>query len=312
MTRWRVLIGSRSFGREFPEHLELLRAAGCEVIPNSAGRAYRAAELLHALVGIDAIVTGTDELTGEVIDAADSLRVIAKHGVGVDTIDLDAAYARGIVVVATPDAVTDSVADLTMGLLLSLARHVVAGDRDVRGGGWTRMTGIELRGRMLGLVGFGRIGRAVATRARAFGMQVVACDPYTDPAASEVELVELDELLTLCDVLSLHAGLPSGRLALLGASELARMKPGALLVNTARGALVDEVALANALRRGPLAGAALDVFAVEPPAGSPLLSLPNVVLTPHLGGQSRDALRRMGEETARKCIAALRGEAVPA
>jgi len=312
VSRWRVLIGSRSFGREFPEHLELLRAAGCEVVPNTTGRAYRAAELPDALAGVDAIVTGTDELTADVIEAAESLRVIAKHGVGLDTVDLDAARARGIVVVATPDAVTDSVADLTMGLLLCLARQIVAGDRDVRAGGWTRTTGIELRGRLLGLVGLGRIGRSVAERARSFGLGVAASDPYADPASSAVDLVELDELLRRSDVVSMHAGLPAGAPPLLGARELALMKPGALLVNTARGALVDEAALADALRAGPLAGAALDVFAAEPPAGSPLLSLPNVVLTPHSGGQTRDALRRMGEETARNCIAALRGEGVPA
>lgn len=312
MTRWRVLIGSRSFGREFPEHLELLRVAGCEVIPNSFGRAYRAAELHDALVGVDAIVTGTDELTAEVIEATDSLRVIAKHGVGLDSIDLAAARARGIVVVATPDAVTDSVADLTIGLLLSLVRNIVAGDRDVRAGRWARTTGVELRGRLLGLVGLGRIGRAVAVRASAFGMEVVACDPYAELSSSPVRLVELDELLGLADVVSLHAGLPAGAPPLLGPQELACMKRGAVLVNTARGALVDESALADALATGRLAGAALDVFAIEPPLGSPLLGLPNLVLTPHLGGQTREALRRMGEETARNCIAALRGEAVPA
>lgn len=310
--RWSVLIGSRSFGREFPEHLELLRAAGCDIVPNTTGRAYRATELLDALVGIDAIVTGTDELTAAVIEGAESLRVIAKHGVGLDTVDLEAARGRGVIVVATPDAVTDSVADLTMGLLLTLARQIVVGDRDVRAGGWTRTTGTELRGRLLGLVGFGRIGRAVAKRARSFGMEVTASDPYADQAASAVDLVELDELLRLSDVVSLHAGLPLGAPPLLGAREFARMKPGALLVNTARGALVDEAALAQTLRVGQLAGAALDVFTEEPPTGSPLLSLANVVVTPHLGGQTHDALRRMGEETARNCVAALRGEAVTA
>jgi D-3-phosphoglycerate dehydrogenase len=312
VTAWRVLIGSRSFGREFPEHLALLRDGGCEVIPNGLGRAYRAAELTRALRGVDAIVTGTDELTADVIAGADTLRVIAKHGVGLDSIDLDAARAKGIVVVSTPDAVTDSVADLTLALLLALARKLPRADADVRGGGWTRLTGIELRGRVLGLVGIGRIGRGVAARAACVGMELLACDPYADPAAVDIELVPLDRLLETADVVSLHAGLPAGSPPLIGRRELALMRPTALLVNTARGALVDEAALAEALRAGRLGGAALDVFASEPPRDSPLVTLENVVLSPHLGAQTRDALRRMGEQTANNCLAALRRKAVPA
>lgn len=311
MSGWRVLVGSRSFGREFPEHLELLRQAGCEVLPNALGRAYRATELIEALAGVDAIVTGTDELTAEVIDSADSLRVIAKHGVGLDSVDLDAARSRGIAVIATPDAVTDSVADLTLALLLALARRVPSGDADVRAARWTRSTGLELRGRTLGLVGLGRIGRAVGTRADAFGMKLLAHDPYAEVASPEIELVPLDELLERSDVVSLHAGRPAGSPPLLGRDELARMRPNALLVNTARGGLVDEDALAEALRESRLAGAGLDVFTSEPPTGSPLLGLDNVVLTPHLGAQTRAALERMGEQTARNCLAGLRGVAVP-
>jgi phosphoglycerate dehydrogenase-like enzyme len=304
---WRVLVGSKSFGRVYPEHLARLEAAGCEVVPNAHGRPYTAAELAAALPGVHAIVTGTDELIGDVIRDADSLVTIAKHGVGLDTVDLAAAAERGIVVTYAPAAVHDSVADLAIALLLALARRLPAADASVRAGRWEPFPGTELRGKLLGLVGFGRVARGVARRARAFGMEVVAHDPFVEPADG-VDLLPLHDLLGRADALSLHAASSPGAPPLLGRDELAAMMPGALLVNTARGGLVDEDALAEALREGRLGGAALDVFRPEPPRESPLLRLPNVVLTPHVGGQTREALRRMGELTVENCLAALRGD----
>jgi D-3-phosphoglycerate dehydrogenase len=304
---WRVLIGSKSFGRVHPEHLARLEEAGCEVLPNAHGRPYTAAELAEALRGVHAIVTGTDELTAQVIRGADSLVTIAKHGVGLDNVDLAAAAERGVVVSYAPAEVEDSVADLAFALLLALARRIPAADASVRAGRWEPFPGTELRGKTLGVVGYGRIGRGVAARGRAFGMEVLAHDPYVDPAAADAALLPLAQLLARADVISLHAASSAGAAPLLGAAELAAMKPGALLVNTARGGLVDEDALADALRSGRLGGAALDVFRTEPPAGSPLLGLPNVVLTPHVAGQTREALRRMGDVTVENCLAALRG-----
>lgn len=280
------------------------------MIPNTLGRAYRAGELVEVLRDVDAIITGTDELTGEVIRSSGSLRAILKHGVGLDNVDLEAADERGIVVAATPGAMDDSVADHTIALLLALVRRVVPAHASVAAGEWRRFDGFDLRGRTLGLVGFGRIARAVCVRARAFGMEVVAHDPFAEPAFG-VELVPLSGLLRRAEVVSLHAALPSGSVPLLGRQELRLMKPGAILVNTARGSLVDEDALVQALREGRLSGAALDVFTREPPFGSPLTELENVVLTPHLGGQTVDALRRMGEMTVANCLAALRGVAAP-
>lgn len=307
---WRVLVGSKSFGRVYPEHLARLEEAGCEVLPNAHGRPYTAAELHEALGGVHAIVTGTDELTGEVIRAADSLLTIAKHGVGLDNVDLAAAAERGVVVTYAPADVHDSVADLALALLLALARRIPQADASVRAGRWEPFPGSELRGRVLGLIGFGRIGRGVAARARVFGMDVVAHDPFVDPeaaAAEGVALLSLDDLLARADAVSLHAASTPGAPPLLGRGELAAMKPHALLVNTARGGLVDEDALADALRARRLGGAALDVFRAEPPRGSPLLALDDVVLTPHVAGQTREALRRMGELTVENCLAALRG-----
>ncbi len=310
--KWRVLIGSRSFGQAFPEHLQQLEAAGCEVIPNGVGgRAYRAAELMEALQGVDGIITGTDELTAAVINAADRLKTIAKHGVGLETIDLEAARKRGIVVSAPPGTNHDSVADLTLALLLALARGVVKSHNDVARGGWKAFYGIELMGKTLGIAGLGRIGKAVAVRAQAFGMRIIAFDPYPDKLwASEhdVTLVTLEELLAQADVVTLHAAAEMTTGPLIGAAQLAAMKPTALLINTARGALVDETALATALRDRHIAGAGLDAFVDEPPLGSPLLALDNVVLTAHLGGRTVDAQRKQGEMCLENLLRALRGE----
>jgi phosphoglycerate dehydrogenase-like enzyme len=309
VSAWRVLIGSRSFGQSFPEHLRALEDAGCKVVPNAHGRAYTAAELLETLPSMDAIVTGTDAVTAEVIAASPRLKTIAKHGVGLDTVDVQAARAAGVTVTTTPGTMHHSVADLALALLLALARDVVPLHASVTAGAWAPSTGIELHDRTLGLVGLGRIGREVALRALAFGMTVRACDPYADlawAAAHGVTVVELDELLSSCDAISLHA--PGGERPLLGAEELARLRPGTLVINTARGSLIDEAALAAAIRSGRVGGAGLDVFADEPPNGSPLLGLPGVVTTPHVGGRTREAQRRMGELCLRNCLAGLRGE----
>ena len=310
-TRWRVLIGSRSFGQVFHEHLTQLEAAGCEVIPNGVGRAYHGSELKEALQGIDAIITGTDELTAEVIQGAGSLKTIVKPGVGLETIDLEAARSRGIVVSATPGAVHDSVADLTLALLLALARKVVTAHQSLKSGSWKAFFGMELRDKVLGIVGLGRIGKGVCVRAQAFGMQVIAFDPYPDKEFAithGVTLVSFDELLAAADVISLHAAAEQVEGPLIGEAELKRMKPGAFLINTARGQLTDEAALAEALRQGQIGGAGLDAFVNEPPTGSPLLTLDNVVLTPHLGGRTLDCQRRMGEMAIENCLRALRGE----
>jgi phosphoglycerate dehydrogenase-like enzyme len=308
---WRVLIGSKSFGKAFPGHFERLREAGCEVVPNGAGRAYRAAELPEALKGIHAIVTGTDELTAEVIAGADMLKTIAKHGVGLDNIDLPAARARGVVVSAAFGAVHDSVADLTLALLLAVARGIVPAHASTKAGLWKGFMGVELREKTLGIVGLGRIGKEVSLRALGFGMKVVAHDPKPDAvfaAVHGIRFLTLPELLATADIVSLHAGLEQAARPMLGEQEIASMKDGAILVNTGRGHLVDESALARALSQGKLAGAGLDVFHDEPPKGSPLLALENVVLAPHMAGDTREARRRMGEITVENILRVKRGE----
>ncbi|MBL8958403.1 MAG: phosphoglycerate dehydrogenase, partial [Gemmatimonadetes bacterium] len=243
---------------------------------------------------------------------ADRLKAIGRAGVGVDTIDVDAASARGIPVLTAPAGNTIAAAELTMALLLAVARKVPAADRSMKAGEWDRKSfnGIELYGKTLGLVGAGRIGGQVAKRARAFGMQVMVYDPYLTPERAmelDVRLAPLTEVIAQADVLSVHVPLTEATANLIGASQLASMKKGALLLNVARGGVVNEQALLDALTSGHLAGAALDVYEQEPLGkDSPLRSLPNVVMTPHLGASTAEAQQNVAIEIAeavRNCLA---------
>jgi D-3-phosphoglycerate dehydrogenase len=238
------------------------------------------------------------------------LRIVVRAGTGLDNVDLAAAAARGIRVLNTPAANRVSVAELVFALLLEFERHAGEAAGALRAGRWekTRFAGRELAGRTLGLVGFGRIGREVAVRARAFDMSVIAHDPLLDPWPAGFEWVaarELDPLLAESDVVSLHVPLEPATRGRIGARELALMKPDALLVNAARGGVVDETALLEALRRGQPRGALLDVFATEPATGNPLLELPNVLATPHLGASTAEAQSRAGGEAARVLLEAI-------
>ena len=263
----------------------------------------------------------TDAVDREVIAAGGDLRVIANVGVGYDNIDVAAARARGIVVTNTPDVLTGAVAEFTWGLILAVARRIAEGDRLVRAGGWSGwaldfMLGMELRGKRLGIVGPGRIGRAVAERAAAFGMEAVAAG--SGPAAGRADLasggppgmrrVALDELLVTSDVVSLHVPLNAATRHLIDRRALARMKRTAFLINAARGPVVDEAALAWALRERLIAGAALDVYEREPAVERELLALEQVVLAPHLGSATRDTRTAMAELAAANAAAVLGGQ----
>ena len=269
-------------------------------------------ELALALSDADALlVRSATHVTREALAGARRLKVIGRAGVGVDTIDVDAATERGIAVLTAPSGNTVAAAELTLALLLSLVRRVPAADRSMRAGEWDRksFTGIELRGKVLGLVGAGRIGSEVARRARAFGMSVIAYDPYLSAEVAqslEIELSALDDVLARADVVSIHVPLTDATAGLIGEAQLARLKPSALLVNAARGGIVDEEALVRVLRERRLAGAALDVYAEEPlPADHPLRALENVVLTPHLGASTAEAQQSVAVEIAEAVRAAL-------
>ena len=251
------------------------------------------------------IVRSAARITARVLAAADRLEVVGRAGIGVDNIDVARATERGVVVLNTPDANATTTAELSIAHLLSLSRNLPRADRSVREGRWERgaLEGVEVAGKVLGIVGFGTIGRLVAARARGLRMSLLVHDPFVTAEVIEAaggEPADLDHLLAQADYVTLHCPVTSQTRGLLGAAQLAAMKPGARLINCARGALVDEEALAAVLRSGHLAGAALDVFANEPPTGSPLLELPNVVFTPHLGASTREAQVAVGVEIARQ------------
>jgi len=273
-------------------------------------------ELRSLLSGFDAvIVRSRTRVPAGSLDDAGHLRVIARAGVGVDNIDVEAATRRGILVLNTPESSTIAAAEHTFAMMLALARHVPSAAQAVARGEWARerFLGTELTGKTLGVVGLGKIGSEVARRALAFGMRVVASDPYVSEERARrlgVELAPWPDILDLADVVTLHVPLGRDTRALVGPDELARMKPGAFLINCARGGLVDEPALLAALERGQLGGAALDVLAKEPPGDNPLLRHPRVVATPHLGGSTVEAQRSIAVEVADQVLAALRGEPV--
>lgn len=312
-THFNVLVASRSFGKNRAEVLDQMSTAGCMVIPNDLDRALSEDELIARIGEADALISGTEPVTARVLAAAPRLKVIAKHGVGYENIDLDAARARGIpVAVVGGDAIADSVADMTIALLLASARQIPQGNASVKAGVWKRFVGPELRGKTLGIVGLGQIGRAVCRRAKAFGMRVVAYEVNQDKtfaASWNVEFLPLDEMLAQADFVSLHVPVTPETRNLIGAAQLARMKPTAHLINTARGALVDEGALYEVLARGTIAGAATDVFAIEPGGDSPLVSLENFIAMPHSAGQTPEGLRRLDEITTENVLRVLRGEA---
>jgi D-3-phosphoglycerate dehydrogenase len=265
-------------------------------------------QLLPLVADADAwVVRSATKVTRRLIEAAPRLRWVGRAGAGLDTIDVAAAKERGIEVMNVPGANSIAVAELVFGLLLSLFRRLPEADASLRRGEWlkSKLMGRELRGKTIGIVGMGKIGRAVAQRAAAFEMRCLGHDPIV-PAdairAAGAEPVSLEELLAASDVVSLHVPVTAETKKMMNAARIASMKRGAVLVNAARGDLVDEGALMEALQSGHLAGAALDVFSAEPPGSIPLLTLPNVVASPHIGASTREAQEACGDEIARMLL----------
>lgn len=260
-----------------------------------------------------AIIVRYGGVSAGVMDASPALRVISKHGTGIDTIDSQAALQRGIAVKAAVGANAPAVAEHTWALIMACAKNVVGLDRRMREGHWDKSThkSLELQGRTLGLVGFGAIGRRVAAVAAALGMPVLAYDPYAKEAAAGVQLVDLDTLYARSDVVSLHCPLTAENKHMINAQSLARMKDGTILVNTARGGLIDEAALIAALNSGKLRAAGLDSFEKEPfAAPHPLQDIGNAILSPHIGGVTSDAYIAMGTGAARNVLAVLNEQAI--
>lgn len=308
----RILVTPTSFGKHDPSLCAELESQVGEVIYNTSGKPLSSAELARLLPGMDACIAGLDSFDRAAIAAADRLKVIARYGVGLDRVDLQAAKEKGIVVTYTPGANSVSVAELTIGLMLSLARHIPAAAQAAARGEWPRYIGVTLAGKTIGLIGLGSIGRQVAQRLSGFECHILAYDvqPEAEFAQKQgVIFTSLEELLAQSDFVSLHLPLLPETHQMVDAAFIAKMKPGAYLINTARGELIDEDALLEALKSGRLRGAALDCFQVEPPgADHPLLKMPQVIATPHMGAHSDGATNAMGRMALQDCLAVLRGE----
>jgi D-3-phosphoglycerate dehydrogenase len=311
----RVLASARNVAMVLDEYRPTLAEAGLEVVfPDVAGITLGEADLLRLLPGCVAAVAMPDDYNARVIEACvPDLKLIARSGVGYDSIDVAAAKRHGVWVTTTVGSNHDAVADFTLGLILDLTRHITQIAGEVRAGTWRRVAGVELRGKTLGIVGTGRIGREVAARARPFGMRIVAHDLYPNAAWAAdtgASYLPLDQLLAESDVITLHAPSTSETHHLLNATRLAACKRGVFVVNTARGELVDESALLAALESGQVAGAALDVFAAEPPGAAqrPLLAHPNLIPTGHCAGAAVEAQRRAAEMALEEVLRVVRGE----
>jgi len=272
-------------------------------------------EIIALSQDADGILNCYAKMTARVIENLQRCKVIARYGIGVDNVDVVAATRAKILVTNVPDYCIDEVSDHALALLMALARRIVAADRDVKGGSWDVVAhgGIRrLRGQTLGLIGFGKIAMAVSAKAQALGLRVLAHDPYLDAgliASHGVQAVDLDTLLASSDAISVHVPLSPDTRNLIGQPELARMKPTAFVINTSRGRIVDEQALAVALKEGKLGGAALDVLSVEPPPPDhPLRQAPNIILSPHLAFYSRESVIELQTKAAEEVARALRGE----
>lgn len=281
-----------------PEGVSLLENEGCKILFLKGDADAAEVEEILRTESVDAVISRTATLSAQAIASCRTLKVVSKHGVGVSNIDVQACTERGIPVFVTPGANAQSVAEMTLGLMLAAARSIPYMDSEIRAGRWSRLqNGLELKGRTVGLVGYGQIGRLVASFCHVLGMHVLAYDPYAKPEQmqKDVELLtDLDAMLSRSDILSLHIPLTAGTRALIGAKQLALLPDGAILVNTARGEVVDEAALIQALDSKKLAAAGLDTTADEPiAASSPLRNMKNVVLTPHVGGSTSAALNAM-------------------
>ena len=306
-----VLVTTRSFGKEVREPLERLQREGCRILEWREGGGLPESDLLAKLAEADGWIVAFHPIGPALLDQAPRLRIIAKHGVGVDNIHIAAATERGIVVTTAPSANDQAVADLAMALLLALLRRIPEASGSVKAGRWERFLGAGFAGKTMGILGLGRIGQNVARRAAGFGVELIGADPvWPEEAAREIGIrrVGIRDLLAESDIITLHTPLTPGTEGLIGEREITLMKSGVWIVNTSRGKVVNETAMYEALVSGKVAGYATDVFETEPPAGSPLLSLPNVIGTPHMGTHTRESIRCMGDRVVDAVLGVLRGE----
>lgn len=302
----KVLITTSSYGKDDPSVIALLNQEGYEVVLNPFGRKLTEEEVLELLwqVGPVAMIAGVEPLTARVLGRTSGLKVISRCGIGLDNIDLDVARQNGIAVLNTPDAPTQAVAELTLGLMIASLRKIVEVDAGIRAGNWRRPMGKLLGGQTVGIVGCGRIGSMVAQLLKNFGSKLIGYDPFIKEH-SLIPLVSLDKLLSQADIVSLHIPYNQSVSHLLNKQLIDNMKTGAVLINTSRGGIVDEEALYDAVIEGRLAGACLDTFEREPYTG-PLSKLSQVILTPHIGSYAKEARVKMEREAALNLLSAMK------
>jgi D-3-phosphoglycerate dehydrogenase len=320
---WRVLATARQF-KLTPEPTQYLLENGCQLIETEYGGELNDAELsgqklVNLLQGVDAIICGAVRMTREVIEATDRLKVISRRGVGYDTVDIQAATEEKVIVTITPGSVDNGVADHVFALMLAVAKRIVEGQRCVMEGRWQAYVGLEIWRKTMGILGLGRIGKAVAKRALGFEMQLLAYDVVHDEDFANkygLTYVSLEQLIEQADFISINAPLNEKTFHLLTETHLRLMKPSAILINTARGEIVDEAALICLLQEGKIGGAGLDVFEKEPPGEIPLAKFNNVVLSPHTGGYTRESIVRANLMAAQNVVSLMKrilpdvGEAV--
>lgn len=305
MDKWRILL------------TDGMQDAGIDMLSKEAQvdnrKGISAEELLKEIGNYEAmIVRGRTKVTKEVIDAAKKLKVIGRAGVGVDNIDKAYAKEKGIIVVNSPGATTTAVAELAMGLIFALAREIPRADMGMKAGNWPKkdLVGIELYGKTLGIIGFGRIGSTVGQMAAAVGMRINACCLFRIPETIRIiggELLMMDDIIAKSDFITIHTPLTDGTRGMIGVEQFSRMKDGVYIVCTARGGIIDEKALLDALNSGKVAGAALDVFETEPPEFKELVNHPKVIATPHIAGQTKEAQRRAAKDISKEVLTALNG-----
>lgn len=308
----KLLITARSFGKVEPAHITRLRESGFTVVEFRESPTMDRVGFEAGLLDIETWVVSGYRVDDAVLAKSTALRLIIKHGIGVDNIDIPSATRRNVLVMNTPQVNPLAVADLAMTLLLAFTRRLVEAYQNVVSGKWNQFLGVGVYGKTLGIIGLGRIGLAVADRAKGFGMNLIGFDPYAGERVraerSDIEVVDLDQLLRTSDFISLNLPLSEQTVGLIGREALAKMKPGAILVNTSRGRIVDEAAMYEALTGGRIAGYATDVFEKEPPADSPLLKLPNVLCTPHIGWYTQESMRLLGDQVVASVLAVYGGE----
>ena len=311
----KVLITARLFGTVSDQGKQLLLSAGHQILPNPyLGRLLNENEVIELIEDADGIIAGQDALTGKAIAAGKNLKIITRYGVGIDKVDIASATKQKVIVTNTPGANSGSVAEYAMALMLAVARKLVIGRNSVIQGKWDFMTSTGLNNKVLGIIGLGKIGQGLAIRAKGFGMKSIAYDPYPNDqfaAENDIEFVDLQQLLRDSDFISLHAPGTKANIHLIGKQQLDLMKSTAFLINTARGTLIDEQALFEALSEKRIAGAGLDVLYNEPPGNNPLCTLENVVITPHLAANTTEAIENMDLMSVQAVIAYFKGERPP-